>query len=166
LLNLGGIAGCGGFAVAAARADARRLLLGALLASALLIAAFGIAVHRLDLALWTALLLGVLSNAAMAGLYSVGPPLYPTAVRATGMGSAIGIGRLGRSWRRSQAARCSIMGGPAQLYYLFSGPFVVAAIAMLIIGGPHRTSDECKSRHWLGDASAASHRERRRELRL
>ena len=28
------------------------------------------------------LLLGVLSNAAMAGLYAVGPPLYPTVVRA------------------------------------------------------------------------------------
>ncbi|TLY57704.1 MAG: MFS transporter, partial [Gammaproteobacteria bacterium] len=34
LLNLGGIVGCGGFAVAAARADARRLLIGSLIASA------------------------------------------------------------------------------------------------------------------------------------
>src|SRR5258705_8772936 len=95
LLNLGGIAGCGGFAVAAARADARRLLLGALLASALLVAAFGIAVHRLDLALWTALLLGVLSNAAMAGLFSFGPPLYPTAGGRTGMGIALRYRALG-----------------------------------------------------------------------
>ncbi len=135
LLNLGGIVGCGGFAVAAARADARRLLLGALVASALLIAAFGIAVHRLDLALWTALLLGVISNAAMAGLYSVGPPLYPTAVRATGMGSAIGIGRLGAILAPLASGALLDHGwAPAQLYYLFSGPFVVAAIAMLIIG--------------------------------
>jgi benzoate transport len=135
LLNLGGIVGCGGFAVAAARADARRLLLGALIASALLIAAFGTAVHRLDLALWTALLLGVLSNAAMAGLYSVGPPLYPTAVRATGMGSAIGIGRLGAILAPLASGALLDHGwAPAQLYYLFSGPFVVAAIAMLIIG--------------------------------
>lgn len=51
LLNLGGIVGCGGFAVAAARADARRLLIGSLIASALLIAAFGAVVHRLELAL-------------------------------------------------------------------------------------------------------------------
>src|SRR5881275_846758 len=35
LLNLGGIVGCGGFAVVAARADARRLLIGSLIASAL-----------------------------------------------------------------------------------------------------------------------------------
>jgi MFS family permease len=100
-----------------------------------LIAAFGTAVHRLDLALWTALLLGVLSNAAMAGLYSVGPPLYPTAVRATGMGSAIGIGRLGAILAPLASGALLDHGwAPAQLYYLFSGPFVVAAIAMLIIG--------------------------------
>jgi benzoate transport len=135
LLNLGGIAGCGGFAVAAVRADAHRLLLGSLIASALLIAAFGVTVHRLDLALWTALLLGVLSNAAMSGLYAVGPPLYPTAVRATGMGSAVGIGRLGAILAPLASGALLDHGwAPAQLYYLFSGPFVVAAIAMLVIG--------------------------------
>ncbi|MBV8495545.1 MAG: MFS transporter, partial [Gammaproteobacteria bacterium] len=41
LLSLGGIAGCGGFAVVAAWVDARRLLLGSLVLSAILIAAFG-----------------------------------------------------------------------------------------------------------------------------
>jgi benzoate transport len=134
LLNLGGILGCGGFALAAARADAHRLMFGALIASALLIAAFGTVVHRLEAALWTALLLGILSNAAMSGLYAVGPPLYPTAVRATGMGWAIGIGRLG-------AILAPIVSGslldhgwaPAQLYFLFSGPFVIAALALLLI---------------------------------
>ncbi len=135
LLNLGGILGCGGFAVAAARADARRLLIGSLIGSALLIAAFGAVVHRLDLALWTALLLGVLSNAAMAGLYAVGPPLYPTAVRATGMGWAIGIGRLGAILAPLVSGALLDHGWePAQLYFLFSGPFALAMLAMLLIG--------------------------------
>jgi MFS transporter, AAHS family, vanillate permease len=135
LLNLGGIAGCGGFAVAAARAEAHHLPFGSLFASGLLIAAFGIAVHRLEVALWTALLLGVLANAAMSGLYAVGPPLYPTAVRATGMGSAIGIGRLGAILAPLASGALLDRGWePAQLYFLFSVPFVIAAIAMLIIG--------------------------------
>lgn len=135
LLNLGGILGCGGFAVAAARADARRLLIGSLIASALLIAAFGTVVHRLDLALWTALLLGVLSNSAMSGLYAVGPPLYPTAVRATGMGSAIGVGRFGAILAPLASGALLDRGWePAQLYYLFSGPFALATLAMLAIG--------------------------------
>ena len=135
LLNLGGIVGCGGFAVVAARADARRLLIGSLIASALLIAAFGAVVHRLELALWTALLLGVLSNAAMAGLYAVGPPLYPTAVRATGMGCAIGIGRLGAILAPFAGGALLDRGWEAQqLYGLFSGPFAIAAMAMLLVG--------------------------------
>jgi len=135
LFNLGGIAGCGGFALAAARFDAHRLQLLSLIASALLIAAFGMVVHHVEVALWTALLLGLITNAAMSGLYAVGPPLYPAAVRATGMGWAVGIGRFG-------AILAPILSGalldagwaPAQLYFLFSLPFLVAAVAMLGIG--------------------------------
>jgi MFS family permease len=134
LLNLGGIAGCGLFAYAALRIGVRRLLLGALLASAVLIAGFGGAVTRLDIALWTALLLGVIANAAMAGLYAFGPPLYPTAVRATGMGWAIGIGRFGAILAPLASGLLLDHGwAPAQLYFLFSVPFLVAAVALLLI---------------------------------
>src|SRR5207244_4165773 len=97
----------------------------------------GAVVHRLELALWTALLLGVLSNAAMAGLYAVGPPLYPTAVRATGMGCAIGIGRLGAILAPFASGALLDRGWEAQqLYGLFSGPFAIAAMAMLLVGSP------------------------------
>jgi nitrate/nitrite transporter NarK len=85
-------------------------------------------------ALWTALLLGVISNAAMAGLYAVGPPLYPTAIRGTGMGWAVGIGRLGAILAPLAAGALLERGWvPSQLYWLFSVPFVVAAVAMLWI---------------------------------
>jgi benzoate transport len=68
LLNLGGIAGCGLFAVAAARADTHRLLFGALIGSALLIVVFGLVMSRPEIALlWTALLLGVIANARDGG---------------------------------------------------------------------------------------------------
>jgi benzoate transport len=136
LLNLGGIAGCGLFAVAAARADTHRLLLGALIGSALLIVVFGLVMSRPDIALlWTAFLLGVIANAAMAGLYAVGPPLYPTAVRTTGMGWAIGIGRFGAILAPLASGALLDRGWlPAQLYFFFSAPFVVAALALLLIG--------------------------------
>jgi len=56
-------------------------------------------------------------------------------VRATGMGCAIGIGRFGAILAPLASGALLDHGwAPAQLYYLFSGPFVVAAIAMLIIG--------------------------------
>lgn len=135
LLNLGGIAGCGLFAFAAVRTDVHRLLFGALVGSAVLIAGFGLTMIRLDVALWTALLLGIMANAAMAGLYAVGPPLYPTAVRATGMGWAIGIGRFGAILAPLASGMLLDCGwAPAQLYFLFSAPFAIAAVAMLLIG--------------------------------
>jgi benzoate transport len=135
LLNLGGIAGCGLFAFAAARADTHRLLLGALIGSALLIVAFGLTMSRIDIALWTALLLGIIANAAMAGLYAVGPPLYPTTVRTTGMGWAIGIGRFGAILAPLASGALLDRGWlPAQLYFFFSAPFVVAAVAIFLIG--------------------------------
>ena len=134
LLNLGGIVGCGGFALAAMRGEPQRLLFGALLATALLIAAFGLTMTRLEVALVTALLLGVLSNAAMAGLYAVGPPLYPTVVRATGMGWAIGVGRFGAILAPLATGALLERGWtPAQLYYLYSAPFVLAALALSLI---------------------------------
>jgi benzoate transport len=139
LLNLGGIAGCGLFAFAAARADTHRLLLGALSGSALLIVVFGIVISRLGMALWTALLLGIIANAAMAGLYAVGPPLYPTAVRTTGMGWAIGIGRFGAILAPLVSGALLDRGWlPAQLYFFFSAPFLVAAIAIFLIGPVRR----------------------------
>jgi benzoate transport len=141
LLNLGGIAGCGLFALAAARADTHRLLLGALIGSALLIVVFGLVMSRLDIALWTALLLGIIANAAMAGLYAVGPPLYPTAVRTTGMGWAIGIGRFGAILAPLASGALLDRGWlPAQLYFFFSAPFVVAAVAVFLIGPARATT--------------------------
>ncbi len=135
LLNLGGIAGCTLFSVAAARVDARRLLMGVLVGSGVLIAAFGLAMTRLDMALWTALLLGIIANAAMAGLYAVGPPLYPTAVRATGMGWAIGIGRFGAILAPlASGGLLEHRWSPQQLYVLFTVPFTLAALALLFLG--------------------------------
>jgi benzoate transport len=132
LLNLGGIAGCGLYALAASRFNARLLLTLSLVATALLIGAFGQSMHHFAAALSTGLLLGTIAHAAMAGLYAVGPTLYPTAVRATGMGSAIGIGRFG-------AILAPIVSGalldagwtPAGLYVLFVIPYLIAALAML-----------------------------------
>jgi len=99
ILNLGGIVGCGGFALLATIFQERKLLALAQVGSALTL--LGLSYYLVadaqqlsDVWLW-ALAIGILSNAAMAGLYAVGPLSYPIAVRATGMGAAIGVGRLG-----------------------------------------------------------------------
>ncbi|MBS0374043.1 MAG: MFS transporter [Proteobacteria bacterium] len=135
LLNLGGIAGCALYAAIVARIDAHRLLLGALLGSVLLMLAVSLVLGQVAGTLVALLLVGVITNAAMAGLYAVGPPLYPTAVRATGMGWALGIGRLGAIAAPLVAGALADAGrGPADLYRVFAVPFALAALAMLLIG--------------------------------
>ncbi len=131
LLNLGGIAGCGLYAGATSRVDARRLLFFVLIATAILVCAFGLGVSDLSVALGTALLVGTMANAAMAGLYAVGPTLNPAAVRATGMGTAIGIGRAGAILAPVVSGALLDRGWtPTNLYLLFAVPFAVAAIAV------------------------------------
>ena len=135
LLNLGGIVGCLLYTWGTSRANARGLLIAALLATAFLIGVFALTMSNLNAALWTALLVGMIANAAMAGLYAVGPTLYPTAVRATGMGSAIGVGRLGAILAPSISGALLDKGWtPAHLYVLFAIPYVLAALAMMGIG--------------------------------
>ncbi|MCX7056884.1 MAG: MFS transporter [Proteobacteria bacterium] len=135
LLNLGGIAGCGLYALAAMRLDAHRLLAAALLLTALMIAAFSLALGSLSIALGAGLILGVAANAAMAGLYAVGPPLYATAVRATGMGLAIGVGRFGAIIAPVASGLLLDRGwSGADLYRLFSVPFLIAAVATFALG--------------------------------
>jgi hypothetical protein len=75
----------------------------------------------------------------------VGPPLYPTAVRTTGMGWAIGIGRFGAILAPLASGALLDRGWlPAQLYCFFSAPFVVAAVAIFLIG-PARAIITCSA---------------------
>src|SRR5580693_10751661 len=91
----------------------------------------------------------------MAGLYAVGPPLYPTAVRTTGMGWAIGIGRFGAILAPLASGALLDRGWlPAQLYFFFGAPFVVAAVAIFLIG-PARAPTTAYENAESGTASAA-----------
>ena len=96
LLNLGGIVGGSlfGYLVSRLAAEAARLPVPrpspppAWCSSALFAA-------DLRAAFPIALAIGVFLFGSMVGLYAATPILYPAAIRATGMGWAIGIGRIG-----------------------------------------------------------------------
>ena len=102
---------------------------------ALFTALFGAASANLGFAFATAVGLGVFLFASMAGLYGLVPATYPAAVRATGMGWAIGIGRIGAIVAPFMAGLL-LDGGwsPASLYYVFALPLVAAALAVLATG--------------------------------
>ncbi|MEG2632120.1 MAG: MFS transporter, partial [Comamonas sp.] len=135
LLNLGGIVGGSLFGFLALKAKLKHLVFGCMLLYALFTALFGAASANLGMAFATAVGLGVFLFASMAGLYGLVPATYPAAVRATGMGWAIGIGRIGAIVAPFMAGLL-LDGGwsPASLYYVFALPLVAAALAVLATG--------------------------------
>ncbi|MCE4370463.1 MFS transporter [Xanthomonas hortorum] len=139
LLNLGGIAGGGMFSWLAARARLSRLTAGALLLSALAMLAFGLYSTVLSWAFVIALLTGAAMFAAIAGLYAVAPVVFTAAVRSTGMGWAIGVGRFGAIASPLCVGMLVDAGwSPATLYLACSLPLLLAAAAVLSMRLPPR----------------------------
>lgn len=135
LLNLGGILGGSLFGALAVRVRLAGLAAWSLLLFASSTALFGAAASSLALAFGTAFVMGIFLFASMAGLYGLAPATYPAAVRVTGMGWAIGIGRIG-AIAAPLAAGLLLDGGwrPASLYYVFALPLLLAAAAVLLTG--------------------------------
>ncbi|MCC4603276.1 MFS transporter [Xanthomonas campestris pv. badrii] len=139
LLNLGGIAGGLLFSWLALRARLSRLTAGALILVALAMLAFGVSSAVLSWAFVTALLTGAALTAAMGGLYAVAPVVFPAAVRSTGMGWAIGVGRLGAILSPLCAGVLLDAGWtPARLYLACAVPLLFAAAAVVAMRLPDR----------------------------
>lgn len=137
LLNLGGLIGSLVFAMLVARVDARWLTGVFLLLTASAMALFAASMSRLEIAMVAAVLLGLFSNGVMCGFYSVVPVLYPTPIRATGMGWAIGVGRLGAILAPWTAGLLVDRGvGAPQLYLSFLLCLLVATGAISAIRVP------------------------------
>src|SRR5688572_24849163 len=127
LLNVGGIAGGVIFGYLSSRFPLRRLIIGCLLATSVLLVLFGTLATTLWPALSIALLLGASIFGCMIGLYALAPLLYVATARSTGMGWAIGIGRIGGIAAPALAGVLVDLGwknGP--IYCLFGLPLLLA----------------------------------------
>lgn len=94
-LAVGGAVGSVLYGVIAARVEREKLLLAFLLLGAASVVAFILSTAVLPLAFALGVLVGLLVNGCIAGLYSVAPTRYGTAARATGVGAALAVGRVG-----------------------------------------------------------------------
>ncbi|MFF5793734.1 MFS transporter [Paeniglutamicibacter sp. NPDC012692] len=94
IANAGGILGCFVFSALAVRFRSRPLLVIALFGSAAAYIVFSMLFTQIWLAMVLALFLGMLTNAGIAGFFSVSPDIYSARARATGVGWMIGLGRL------------------------------------------------------------------------
>ncbi|MEQ1728576.1 MAG: MFS transporter, partial [Vicinamibacterales bacterium] len=95
LLNIGGIIGGSVFAWLSVKGSLKNLASLSMFLTVIALIAYGYYSGVLGLAFVLALMSGIFIFASMVSLYAITPVLYPAAVRTTGMGWAIGIGRLG-----------------------------------------------------------------------
>jgi MFS family permease len=118
---------------------AARMNLGSLTASsmvltALAMAAFGYFTSSLTVAFAIAFGIGTFIFGSMAGLYAFAPVVYPAAMRSTGMGWAIGIGRIGAILAPLTAGVLLDKGWtPPSLYYAFALPLLGAMLTVLAL---------------------------------
>ncbi|HWL86064.1 MAG TPA: MFS transporter [Polyangiaceae bacterium] len=134
LLNVGGIVGGTLFSYLSGRFGSQHLTSSAMLLAAVTLGFCGFFARDLSLAYFFAVTVGAFNFAAMVGLFSMTPGLYPASIRATGMGWALGMGRVGAILSpliTGILVDCGWVG--AKLYYAFAIPVIGAAIAMRAI---------------------------------
>lgn len=131
LLNVGGIVGGTLFSYLASRVPLKRLATAYLAATAATVALFGVYAASLRAAFPIALAIGVCLFGSMVGLYAATPLLYPAGIRTTGVGWAIGIGRIG-AILAPVAAGLMVDAGwtTAWLYLAFAVPLVLAVLSV------------------------------------
>ncbi len=132
LLNLGGIVGGSLFGWLASRWSLSRLTAGSLLLAMVGMLAFSAFNTHLPVAFPLAFVIGAALFGAMAGIYAAAPAVFAADVRTTGLGWAIGIGRVG-AIVSPLSVGLLVDGGwqPSWLYVVYALPLVVAAWACL-----------------------------------
>ena len=134
LLNLGGIFGATLLGALAARFALRSVLIAYLIATAVLLGLFITSISSLTVAFTLAAIIGVFVNGCVAGLYALTAVAYDTRVRATGVGTAIGIGRIGAILSPTIAGALLDVGWtPASLYVAVGAVFVATAVLLWVV---------------------------------
>ncbi len=134
LLQLGGIAGQFVLGFVSVHFALKKLAGWYMFLSALLMVLFALYAGNLQLATVIGLSVGFFLFGAIACLYILGPALYPTEIRTTGMGWAIGVGRIGAILSPATTGVLLDMGWQsASLYYVFAVPMLIAMLAILLI---------------------------------
>jgi benzoate transport len=129
LMNIGGVVGDLVFAALVVRWPAYRVGPVFMTACFLTTVVFAFVPMQLDVLLSTALLLGFLLFGSMASLYAIVPTIYPAALRATGTGIALGLGRTGATVGPYVGGVLISMGWNREVYLIVMAlPLLVCAV--------------------------------------
>ena len=133
-INVGGATGGALLGVLTLSYDVRRLTIGAMIMSTILVSIYGSVGNDLFQMTLICIACGFFINAAINGMYAMFAHAYPTQVRAAGTGFAIGVGR-GGSILAPIAAGFMFQGGvgvPVVAVVLSCGS-LLAAVALLFL---------------------------------
>jgi benzoate transport len=129
LFNLGGVLGIYMLGLLSAVVPLSRLVAAMLAAAACGMLAFAAAPAEPSLLLALVFVIGLLQQGGFTGLYGVAAKVYPTRVRATGVGWAIGLGRFGAVAGPVIAGYLIAAGlGMNASFLLFALPLAVSAL--------------------------------------
>lgn len=138
--NVGNLAGALAIGLASQRFTLRPLVAGAMLAGFVAIGLFGIAGADLTRLSVTAAVAAFFINAGVVGMYPLLAAAYPAALRASGTGFVIGIGRGGSALGPVVAGALFASGGSLLLVSLVMGLGGILAAAMILLLPRERAS--------------------------
>jgi predicted MFS family arabinose efflux permease len=121
--NIGNLAGAVAIGLAAQRFALRPLVIAAMLAGVGAIAVFGLGFHDLVKLSASAAVAAFFINAGVVGMYPILAEAYPAALRASGTGFVIGIGRGGSAM------------GPVVAGALFAGGYSLMTVSLVMGAG-------------------------------
>lgn len=128
LFNLGGVIGIYLLGVLSVKWKLTNLILNLSLVSAVSMIIFALVPNQLNILFILILLIGILQQSAFTGLYGVAAKAYPTEIRSTGVGWAIGLGRSGAVVGPAVAGYLILAG------YDMSANFIFFALPMIVCG--------------------------------
>ena len=135
--NLGGVAGAIAGGLIIARVGSRATMLS--MTAAAIATAIGLAVMPLDPSashVPIIVLLGIagaLINGVQTTMYALAAHVYPTAIRATGVGTAVAIGRAGGVLSSYTGAWALEAGGSAAFFAAIAGALFVAFCSLAVV---------------------------------
>ncbi|WP_218222147.1 MFS transporter [Nesterenkonia sp. Act20] len=146
MLMIGGTIGAVLYGVFASRWDVRRVQAVFAVASGVMFIVFISSTSWLPAALVAGVLLGLIINGCISGIYTIAPMTYTPRLRSTGVGVALGVGRTGAILAPIAVGALLDLGATPGILYIGAGVIVaLAAVVVLPITLHQRTASEVRA---------------------
>lgn len=134
LFSLGGITGAALLGLLVSKVEARRLTAAYFCLGALALVLFSLSLGTLAVALVVAVLVGLFLNGTISGINVIVPSIHPAESRATALGLAVAVSRLGAVLAPLFAGYLVQAGWqPSSMYQVFTIPALIGAAATFLL---------------------------------